>query len=89
MLYYSSLLEDIAIEELEPILVTNFILQIPNIVIIPSIEELQHYFGKVITNIIETHKKVIMWGQRYFTTNKKTKPLSNIGNNTMRLKKER
>jgi len=44
---------------------TQFVLQIPNIIIIPSIEELQDYFGKVVTSIIETHKNVIVWGQRY------------------------
>ncbi|EFN77895.1 Dynein heavy chain 8, axonemal [Harpegnathos saltator] len=66
----NALMEDIPIEEQEiPIMMTNFVLQIPNIVIIPSIEELQYHFGKVITNVIETHKKVIMWGQRYSSTN--------------------
>lgn len=48
-------------------MVTHFVLQIPNIVIIPSIEDLQNYFGKVITSIIEMHKNVVMWGQRYLT----------------------
>lgn len=59
------LVEDIAVEQEIPIMMTYFVLQIPNIVIIPSIEDLQNHFGKVITNIIETHKKVFMWGQRY------------------------
>lgn len=73
--------EDIPEEEQEiPIMVTNFVLQIPNIVIIPSIEELQHYFGKVITNVLETHKKVISWGQRYSPTNLQTKPPDKLGN---------
>jgi dynein heavy chain len=48
---------------------TYFVLQIPNIVIIPSLEELQDYFGKVVTSIIETHKNVIVWGQRYQQVN--------------------
>lgn len=62
------LVEDLEREEQEtPIMMTYFILQIPNIIIIPSIEELQNYFGKVITSIVETHKKVFMWGQRYST----------------------
>lgn len=70
------LVEDVAIDEQEiPIMMTYFVLQIPNIVIIPSIEELQNHFGKVITNIIETHKKVFMWGQRYSTNT--AKPLGN------------
>ncbi|CAL1673550.1 unnamed protein product [Lasius platythorax] len=64
----SVLVEDLEREEQEtPIMMTYFILQIPNIIIIPSIEELQNYFGKVITSIVETHKKVFMWGQRYST----------------------
>ncbi|KAL6445584.1 hypothetical protein ACFW04_000844 [Cataglyphis niger] len=64
----SVLVEEFEIDEYEPpIMVTYFVLQIPNIIIIPSIEELQNYFGKVITNIVETHKKVFIWGQRYST----------------------
>lgn len=70
------MVKDIAIEHEIPIMMTYFILQIPNIIIIPSIEELQHYFGKIITNIIETHKKVLMWGQQY-STNLQAKPLGN------------
>lgn len=69
------LFKDIAIEQEIPIMMTYFVLQIPNIVIIPSIEELQNYFGKVVTNIIETHKNVFMWGQRY-STNTQAKPLT-------------
>ncbi|XP_018374249.1 PREDICTED: dynein heavy chain 8, axonemal [Trachymyrmex cornetzi] len=63
----SVLVKDVAIEQEIPIIMTYFVLQIPNIIIIPSIEELQNHFGKVITNIIETHKKVSAWGQRYST----------------------
>ena len=59
------------IEGDSPLLLTNFILQIPNIVISPNIDELQHYFWKVIMNVIETHKSVIMWGQRKFTKGEK------------------
>ncbi|KAL0129655.1 hypothetical protein PUN28_001727 [Cardiocondyla obscurior] len=70
----SVLFKDVAIEQEIPIMMTYFVLQIPNIVIIPSIEELQNYFGKVVTGITETHKKVIMWGQRYFM-NTRAKPL--------------
>ncbi|EFN74803.1 Dynein heavy chain 8, axonemal [Camponotus floridanus] len=62
----SVLIEDLEMEE-TPIMMTYFVLQIPNIIIIPSIEELQNYFGKVITSIVETHKKVFIWGQRYST----------------------
>ncbi|XP_018400014.1 PREDICTED: dynein heavy chain 8, axonemal [Cyphomyrmex costatus] len=63
----SVLVKDVAIEQEIPIMMTYFVLQIPNIIIIPSIEELQNHFGKIITNIIETHKKVFAWGQRYST----------------------
>ncbi|XP_076166225.1 dynein heavy chain 8, axonemal kl-3 [Ptiloglossa arizonensis] len=48
-----------------PIMLTTFVLQIPNIVVLPSLEELQHSFGKLIISILETHKHVIMWGQRH------------------------
>ncbi|XP_036143732.1 dynein heavy chain 8, axonemal [Monomorium pharaonis] len=75
----SVLVEDIAIDQEIPIMMTYFVLQIPNIIISPSIEELQSHFSKVITNIIETHKKVFMWGQRY-STNAKAKPLENLPN---------
>lgn len=76
-LCFSVLVEDLEIEQEIPIMMTYFVLQIPNIIIIPSIEELQNYFGKVITNIIETHKKVFMWGQRY-SKNMQTKALGKI-----------
>lgn len=48
-----------------PLMRTQFVLQIPNIVIVPTIEDLQLHFSRVITNLIETHKSVVMWGQRY------------------------
>ncbi|XP_014480405.1 PREDICTED: dynein heavy chain 8, axonemal [Dinoponera quadriceps] len=68
--YVGPVLEDTSTEEREtPILVTNFVLQIPNIVITPSIEELQHHFGKVVASVMETHKKVVLWGERYSSTN--------------------
>ncbi|XP_067209496.1 dynein axonemal heavy chain 8 [Linepithema humile] len=63
----SVLFQDIEIEQEIPIMETHFVLQIPNIVIIPTIEELQNHFSKVITSIIETNKNVIIWGQRYST----------------------
>lgn len=61
-------------------MMTDFVLQIPNIIIIPSIEELQNYFGKVITSIVETHKKVFIWGQRY-STNMQAKTLGKVNYN--------
>ncbi|XP_034179159.2 dynein heavy chain 8, axonemal kl-3 [Osmia lignaria lignaria] len=56
--------------EKSPILLTTFVLQIPNIVIVPPIEELQHYFGKLVITVLENHTKIITWGQRYSTTDK-------------------
>ncbi|KAF7401630.1 hypothetical protein HZH68_007450 [Vespula germanica] len=50
---------------------TQFVLQIPNIVTMPSIEELQNNFEQVIISIIDTHKSIILWGQRYNLPNKK------------------
>ncbi|XP_043790719.1 dynein axonemal heavy chain 8 [Apis laboriosa] len=47
-----------------PILLTTFILQIPNIMIVPPIEELQFYFGKLVVAIVENHKNITAWGQR-------------------------
>lgn len=66
------MLRENAVEEAAPLFITNFILQIPNIVISPDIEELQNYFAKVVTNVIETHKGIIMWGQRNFLKEEKT-----------------
>lgn len=44
---------------------TKFVLQIPNIVLSPPIEELQHYFGKLVLSVVENHKVITAWGQRY------------------------
>ncbi|XP_023289113.1 dynein heavy chain 8, axonemal, partial [Orussus abietinus] len=64
----------------EPALLSTYlVLQIPNIIIIPPIEELQLHFAKVITNIIETHKAITMWGQRYSSTPKKKGTLISNG----------
>ncbi|XP_015430178.1 PREDICTED: dynein heavy chain 8, axonemal [Dufourea novaeangliae] len=46
-------------------MITTFVLQIPNIVIVPPIEDLQYYFGKLIISVLETHTHIITWGQRY------------------------
>ncbi|CAL7938026.1 unnamed protein product [Xylocopa violacea] len=62
---YSHLPEDESEDKkMAPILLTTFVLQIPNIVIVPPIEELQYYFSKLLNNILKNHKKVIAWGQR-------------------------
>ncbi|XP_046493196.1 dynein axonemal heavy chain 8 [Neodiprion pinetum] len=48
-----------------PLMETQFVLQIPNVIIVPPIDELQLHFNRVITNLIGTHKSIVMWGQRY------------------------
>lgn len=49
---------------IKPFLYTNMILQIPSISISPSLDEVQFYCGKVVSNILEIHKGIIQWGQR-------------------------
>lgn len=62
---YSHLRNDLSDDKKKsPILLTTFILQIPNIMIIPPIEELQFYFGKLVVAIVENHKNITAWGQR-------------------------
>ncbi|XP_026831330.1 dynein heavy chain 8, axonemal [Ooceraea biroi] len=78
----SVLVRDISLEPETPIMVTHFVLQIPNIIIIPSIEDLQNYFGKVITSIMEMHKSVIVWGQRYSTDTQVKSPGDNTSLNS-------
>ncbi|KAG7190763.1 hypothetical protein KM043_006835 [Ampulex compressa] len=66
------------------IMLTEFILQIPNIIIVPSIEELQHYFGKVIQNVLDTHKNVVMWGQRYSPKSELKASVDNVDKTLLR-----
>lgn len=73
--------QDVEIEQEIPIMETHFVLQIPNIIIIPTIEELQNHFNKVITSIIEANKNIIIWGQRY-SAKTQVEPLGNVNNNT-------
>lgn len=47
-----------------PIMKTNMELQIPIIVINPTLDEIQNYFTQVINNLLNTMKFVCMWGQR-------------------------
>ena len=51
-------------EEEKLLLQTDFVLKIPNIIIIPSLDELQIHFNKVMDSLFETHKTVTMWGQK-------------------------
>lgn len=39
------------------------ILQIPITVIKPNVEEILSYFSQVLSNILDTHKYINMWGQ--------------------------
>lgn len=48
-----------------PLLLTQFILQIPTILVIPSVEELNSHVQLVVKNLIQVHDCIIMWGQRY------------------------
>lgn len=58
----------------EPLLLAHFVLQIPNIVLTPSIEELDTHVNTVLTNSIGVHKGIIIWGQRYDRIKKKKSP---------------
>lgn len=53
-------------KENESLLLTNMILQIPLSLIIPSIEEIHSHYSQVLNNIINSHKNVVMWGQRTY-----------------------
>lgn len=47
-----------------PLMQTNMELQIPITLINPNLDEIQSYFAQIINNILETHKAIVMWGQR-------------------------
>ncbi|XP_044594901.1 dynein axonemal heavy chain 8 [Cotesia glomerata] len=61
----SSMLSDGFKNEGNPLLLTQFILQIPTILEIPSVEELNNHVQLVVKNLIQVHDCIIMWGQRY------------------------
>ncbi|KAK0165144.1 hypothetical protein PV328_003692, partial [Microctonus aethiopoides] len=48
-----------------PLLLTQFVLQIPTIVMLPSIEEVNSHVKTVIKNLMGVHKGIVMWGQKY------------------------
>lgn len=75
---YSHLIEDNESNQKSPILLTTFVLQIPNIVIVPPIEELQYYFGKLVISLLENHKRITAWGQRYTTSLKSGSIVTNF-----------
>ena len=64
---------------MKPILLTTFVLQIPNIVIVPPIEELQHCFGKLVSGVLEIYKHVTAWGQRYYNLKSENIPANAQG----------
>lgn len=67
-----------------PLLLTQFVLQIPTIVMLPSIEEVNSHVKTVIKNLMEVHKGIVMWGQKY-TRRKENNELemkNTIGNNS-------
>lgn len=47
-----------------PMMKTYLELQIPNIYINPNLDEIQASFTHVLANTLETHRAIVMWGQR-------------------------
>lgn len=47
-----------------PLMKTSMELQIPITLIKPSLDEIQSSFSQVLNNILDTHKGIVMWGQR-------------------------
>ncbi|KAJ8736206.1 hypothetical protein PYW08_006862 [Mythimna loreyi] len=51
--------------KLNPLMLTNMYLQIPRILIKPTLEEIQTSFSQVVLNcIMDIHRNVFMWGQQ-------------------------
>ncbi|KAJ8919736.1 hypothetical protein NQ315_006264 [Exocentrus adspersus] len=57
----------------QPIMKTNMILQIPIAIITPSLDEIQAQFSHVLNNVLDTHKYISMWGQEGRGTKKAIK----------------
>lgn len=47
-----------------PLMKTRMELHIPITLINPSLDEIHNYYNLVLNNIINTHKDIVMWGQR-------------------------
>lgn len=47
-----------------PLMQTWMELQIPINKINPTLEEIGHYYIQLLNNILDTHRYIIMWGQR-------------------------
>lgn len=45
-------------------MVTSMELQIPINKINPTLEEIGHYYVQLLNNVLDTHRNIIMWGQR-------------------------
>ncbi|CAB3256562.1 unnamed protein product [Arctia plantaginis] len=53
------------LKKLNPLMLTNMYLQIPRILIKPTLEEIQSAFSQVVLNcIMDIHRSVFMWGQQ-------------------------
>lgn len=57
------------------------ILQIPNIVISPTIDTMQAYFAKITKSVLTTVRSVPLWGAGYATTDNATSKYETKGNN--------
>ncbi|XP_028156116.1 dynein heavy chain 8, axonemal [Ostrinia furnacalis] len=59
-------------KKLKPLMLTNMYLQIPRILIKPTLEEIQTSFSQVVLNcIMDIHRNVFMWGQQEAMKNQK------------------
>ncbi|CAG2056143.1 unnamed protein product, partial [Timema podura] len=47
-----------------PIFSTYLVVKIPQIVVEPTLEDIQQHFAQGVTNIIDTHKAIVLWGER-------------------------
>lgn len=47
-----------------PLMKTRMELQIPITLIKPNLDEIQSTFSQILNNILDTHKHIVMWGQR-------------------------
>lgn len=48
----------------KPLMKTHMELQIPLTLINPNLDDIQSHFSQVLNNILDTHKYIVMWGQR-------------------------
>lgn len=48
----------------QPLMMTSMELQIPITLINPNLDDIQSHFTQVLNCILDTHKYIVMWGQR-------------------------